>query len=193
MIRPRRHRPRGAKAMSSMTDTGRARPTLLVRLADWSYRRRRPVVLLWIPLLIGTVRAAGSFGGDYHFTFSTPGSDSKKAQGLLEGSFPKRAGADVNVVFHAQQGKTVDDPAVQAAITDILGRFAGQPHVTQVVSPYSPEGARQIAPTRTIAYGTVNLDQSVSDYKTSNAEALLELGKQANQPDLQVELSGFVL
>src|SRR3954462_2751511 len=137
--------------MSSTMDTGTARPTLLVRLADWSYRRRRRVLLLWILLLVGSVMAANTPGGDYHFTFSTPGSASKTAQDLLEGSFPKRAGADVNVVFHTQQGKTVDDPAVQAAITDILGRFAGQPHVSEVISPYSPEGARQIAGDRTIA------------------------------------------
>src|SRR4051812_11984280 len=159
--------------MSSMTDTGPSQPTLLVRLADWSYRRRRRVLLLWILLLIGSVMAANSLGGDYHFTFSTPGPDSNKAQDLLHGSFPQRARADVSVVCHRKQGKTVDDPAVQAAITDVLGRFAGQPHVTEVVSPYSPQGARQIGRDRTIAYGTVNLDQSVSDYKTSDAEALL--------------------
>src|SRR3954469_6737737 len=80
---------RGAKAMSSTTDTGPSHPTLLVRLADWSYRRRRRVLLLWLLLLVGSVMAANSLGGDYHFTFSTPGSDSKTAQDLLEGSFPK--------------------------------------------------------------------------------------------------------
>src|SRR3954463_6800107 len=123
---------RGAKAMSSTTHTGTARPTLLVRLADWSYRRRRWVLLLWILLLVGSVMAANSLGGDYHFTFSTPGSDSKKAQDLLQSSFPERSGADVNVVFRTKGGKTVDDPAVQAEITDILGKFAGQPHVASV-------------------------------------------------------------
>ena len=56
--------------------TTSSRPTLLVRLADWSYRRRRRVLLLWIALLVATVFAAGAFGGDYNFTFSTPGSDS---------------------------------------------------------------------------------------------------------------------
>ena len=65
--------------------------TLLARLADWSYRRRRRVLLLWVVLLIGTSAAAGAFGGSYHFTFATPGSDSQKAQDLLQrGLFTRR-------------------------------------------------------------------------------------------------------
>ena len=130
----------------SLTTTQSAKPTLLVRLADWSYRRRRRVLLLWIVVLFATVFGAGAFGGSYHFTFTTPGSDSKKAQDLLERGFAARAGDDVNVVFQTQQGKTVDDPAVQAAIGDILDQFGKQPHVSAVVSPYTDEGARQIAP-----------------------------------------------
>src|SRR5882672_11768040 len=97
-------------SLTTTTTTGSttsSRPTLLVRLADWSYRRRRRVLLLWIALLVATVFAAGAFGGDNNFTFSTPGSDSQKAQDLLQSGFPARAGDDIDVVFRTQQGKTV--------------------------------------------------------------------------------------
>ena len=176
-----------------MQTTDANRPTLLVRVADWSYRRRRRVLLLWIAMLIVTVFGAGALGGSYHFTFTTPGSESQKAQDLLQSRFPARAGDDVDVVFHAQQGKTVDDPSLRGAINDILGQFVKEPHVSAVVSPFSREGGRQIAPSKTIAYGTLHLDQTVSDYKTANAKRLIALGKTADRPDLQVELSGFVL
>src|SRR4051794_37328717 len=86
------------------------RPTLLVRLADWSYRRRRRVLLMWVVLLIVTVMAAGQLGGENNFTFTTPGSDSEKAQNLLESGFPARSGEDVSIVFKALDDKTVDDP-----------------------------------------------------------------------------------
>jgi len=178
---------------TTSTSTAASRPTLLVRLADWSYRRRRRVLVLWVALLVATVFAAGAFGGDYNFTFSTPGSDSQKAQDLLERGFRARAGDDVDVVFQTRQGRTVDDPAVQAAIVDALGQFGGQPHVSAVVSPFSPEGTRQIAPKRTIAYGTLRLDQTVSDYKKADAKALIALGRKLDRPDLQVELAGFAL
>ena len=184
----------GPAAASSGSGTASpSHPTLLVRLADWSYRRRRRVLLLWILLLIGTVVAANTLGGDYHFTFSTPGSDSQKAQDLLDRSFSARAGDDINVVFQTRQGKTVDDPGVQAEIADVLSQFAKQPHVSAVVTPFSAEGARQIAPNRIIAYGTLRLNQTISDYKMADAKAMIALGKTVDRPDLRVELAGFAI
>ena len=86
---------------------------------------------------------AGAFGGDYNFTFSTPGSDSQKAQDLLESGFPTAGRRRHRRRPPDPAGKTVDDPAVQAAIVDILDQFGNQPHVSSVVSPFSPEGARR--------------------------------------------------
>ncbi|MEP6623474.1 MAG: MMPL family transporter [Acidimicrobiia bacterium] len=176
-----------------MTEITETHPTLLVRLADWSYVHRRRVLALWIALVVATVAGASAFGGSYHFTFSTPGSESKRAQDLLERSFPARAGDDVNVVFSTRGGGKVDDPAVKAEIAGILRRFARQPHVAAVVSPFSSEGARQVASDRTIAYGTLRLNQTVSDYKMSDGKQLLALGERVDRPDLNVDLAGFAL
>ncbi len=151
------------------------------------------MLLLWVAVLLGTVFSAQAFGGDYHFTFTTPGSDSKQAQDLLESNFSERAGDDVNVVFQTRQGAKVDDPAVRAEIEGTLDQFGNEPHVSAVVSPFTPEGAHQIAPTRTITYGTLHLDQTVSDYKKADAQGLLSLADKVERPDLQVELAGFVL
>ena len=38
---------------------------MLVRLADWCYRSRRLVVVLWIAALLGAFALAGAFGGEY--------------------------------------------------------------------------------------------------------------------------------
>src|SRR5262245_51171917 len=168
------------------------RPTLLVRLADWSYRRRRRVLLVWIAVLIGTTFLAKTVGGDYRFTFTTPGSDSETAQNLLESSFPARSGDDVNVVFRVSNG-TVDDAGVQQQINAVLDQFSKQPHVIAVVSPFSDEGARQISDNRTIAYGTLRLNQTVSDYSNADARALIALRDDVDTPGLQVELAGFVV
>jgi len=129
---------------TTSTSTAASRPTLLVRLADWSYRRRRRVLVLWVALLVATVFAAGAFGGDYNFTFSTPGSDSQKAQDLLERGFRARAGDDVDVVFQTRQGTTVDDPAVRAAIVDKDNAPCWQPAALADVSDAEVE--RHFAP-----------------------------------------------
>ncbi|MDQ3146811.1 MAG: MMPL family transporter [Actinomycetota bacterium] len=171
------------------------RPTLLVRLADWSYRRRRLVVLLWIVLLVGTTMASGAFGGEYDFTFSTPGSESQEAQDLLEDRFPARSGDEVDVVFQAADGRTVDDPEVRAAIESALVPFSEAPHVDAVESPLSsdPEAARQIAPERTIAYAILRLDVTISDYELTDARTLIDLGEELDRPEVQIELAGFPL
>jgi len=169
------------------------RPTLLVRLADWSYRRRWRVLVAWIALLIVTVFGAGAFGGSNHFTFSTPGSDSDHAQSLLESRFPARAGDDIDVVFQVRPGASIDDPAVRTTITSALDRFGHQPHVRAVVSPFTAEGARQIAPDRTIAYGVLRLDQVVGDYSIKDGKGLIKLGAQLDTRDVTVELAGFAI
>ena len=42
-----------------MDVTQSPQPTLLARLADWSYRRRERVLLLWIVLLVATIVGRG--------------------------------------------------------------------------------------------------------------------------------------
>src|SRR5688500_7262985 len=101
------------------------RPTALVRLADWSYRRRRAAVAAWIALLIGSVVLSGAFGGENHFEFMTPGSESTRAQKLLESSFPARSGEEIQVVFHAERG--IADPPTQDAMRTALDRLSKTP------------------------------------------------------------------
>jgi RND superfamily putative drug exporter len=95
------------------------------------------------------------------------------------------------VVFQSQQG--FNDPQVRSQVEDALSRFATAPHVSEVVSPLTPEGARQIAPDGTIAYATLQLDVSISDYDVEDARALIDVGKQLERPDLRIELGGFAL
>ena len=78
--------------------------------------------------------------------------------------------------------------AVRAAIADPRP-VRKQPHVSSVVSPFSPEGARQIAQERTTRTA-VRLDQTVSDYETRERQGTCSrTGVKADRPDLQVELA----
>ena len=79
------------------------------------------------------------------------------------------------------------DRCAVLTITDTLDQFAKQPHVRAVVSPFSPEGARQIAAGRTIAYGTLRLDQTVSDYKTSDVRDQRKAHQRARE-SLQLQI-----
>ena len=45
---------------------------MLVQLADWCYRQRRLVVVLWIAALVGAFALAGAFGGETDRTTCNP-------------------------------------------------------------------------------------------------------------------------
>ena len=61
---------------------------MLVRLADWCYRRRRLVVVLWIAALVGAFALAGAFGGEFRQDYLQPGSESQAASDTLQDQVP---------------------------------------------------------------------------------------------------------
>jgi RND superfamily putative drug exporter len=163
----------------------------LVRLADWSYRRRRLVVVLWVALLIGITGLAQRFGGDYEFTFATPGSESTEAQDLLRERFPARSGEDVEVVIEAPGGVGAAD--VQRDLNALLAELQGIEHVRSVESPYDPSGANRISRDGTIAYATLHLDVTSDVFPVESARRMIELAEDTTREGLRVELSGFAV
>src|SRR5919106_819390 len=67
------------------------RPGPLGRLAGVAFRRRGRVVLGWIAALAVAIGLSAAFAGDFSADYSTPGSDSRQAQDLLEDRFPARS------------------------------------------------------------------------------------------------------
>ncbi len=139
-------------------------PPLLRRLAALCYRRRRAVVGSWVLLLIVLVGLSGAAAGEFDNDFDLPGSESQEAVDVLQdGGFDSLAGITIQAVVVADQG--VDDRAVRAGVEDFLAGVESEvPHV-EVVSPYEPEGKRQVAEGGRIAYADLHLaDRSTSEF-----------------------------
>ena len=64
----------------------------LARLADFSYRRRRSVLVAWLVGTVAVIALSTSFAGDYSADYAAHGSDSDQAQELLDSRFPADAG-----------------------------------------------------------------------------------------------------
>ena len=116
---------------------------MLVSLADFCYRRRRLVVVLWIAALMGSFALAGAFGGEYKQDYLQPGSESKAAADTLAERFPQQAGDTVQIVVHAEAG--VSSGEARARAERIFADVAENEHVVGVVSPFSDGGAAQIS------------------------------------------------
>lgn len=163
---------------------------MLVQLADWCYRRRRVVVVLWIAALVGAFALAGAFGGEFKQNYLQPGSDSQAASDTLGESFPERAGDTVQVVVHAATGVTA--PELRAQAEKIFTDVADAPHVVGVTSPFTDAGAAQISADGTTAYAVVALDKTDNEFTVDEAKALVDPVLAAADGALQVEVGGAV-
>ena len=117
---------------------------MLAKLARFCFRRRRIVLGAWIALLLVSGFLQASPGADYRTEFGLPSSESERGFTILKDNFGTSGGGGFNgqFVFQAQQG--VEDPAVKAAMEKFFAT-AGELKGVTVASPYSPEGAQQVA------------------------------------------------
>ena len=161
---------------------------MLERLAHFSYQKRRIVLLVWIVALIGVTVIGSRVGGSYSESFALPGTESQKANDLLQARFPARAGDSGQIVFSDAAGAR--DPAVQARMTRVFTGVAQVPGVAGVESPYSPAGARQVAKSGTVAYATVDFAKRDRNITTQTVDGVRRLAQAARGKGLNVELGG---
>ena len=115
----------------------------LARVARFCVDHRRLVLIGWVVVVIGALAISSAVGTRYATNFSLPGTESQRTTDLLKRDFPAQAGDTDQIVLAAKQGK-VTDPAVRARIAPMLAQVERLPHVTGVVSPYGPAGARDL-------------------------------------------------
>jgi putative drug exporter of the RND superfamily len=163
---------------------------MLVGLADWCYRRRRLVIVMWVAALVGAFALASAWGGEFRQDYLQPGSESKAASDTLKDRFPQRSGDTVQIVVHSAVG--VSSPAVQARAEQIFADVAENDHVVSVASPFSDDGASQVSEDGRTAYADVALDKSDNEYTPGEAKALVEPILEAGDTTMQVEVGGPV-
>jgi len=163
---------------------------MLVHLADWCYRQRRLVVVLWIAALAAGFALASSFGGETKQDYLQPGSESRAASETLQATFPQKAGDTLQVVLHSEKG--LSSALVRTRAKDILAEVATDPHVTGVASPFSEGGANQISRDGQTAYALVALDKTADEYTPAQAKKLVSPVLAGADDTLRVEVGGPV-
>lgn len=118
---------------------------MFARLGRWCYRNRGKVAVLWILALVSVAGISQALGTAYSTEFGLPdGMESTRGFDILEEHFDEESSvAGVGtLVFRAEQG--IDDPEVMAALTEMLEGVSAIEGL-DVTSPFTPEGAQQIA------------------------------------------------
>ncbi len=164
------------------------RPGPLGRLAGFAFRRRGRVVLAWAVGLAIATGLSATFAGDFAADYAAPGSDSAQAQQLLADRFPSQSGDTIDFVVRAEAG--ADDPAVQAAVGDLLATLAAEPHVSAAEDPYETPGAIAADGRTLLAHIRLDVTNPV-DMPIADTERLIETANQADRPGFEVALGGM--
>ena len=116
---------------------------MLMRLGRFAASHPWRFIAAWIltaSVLIGAVVAIGPAFTD---NITAPASESSEGLEILTANFPSAGGDQGTIVFRAEQGVT--DPEVQASMSGLFEATKRIDGVVNVLSPYSPIGASQIA------------------------------------------------
>ncbi|HEX5480004.1 MAG TPA: MMPL family transporter [Dehalococcoidia bacterium] len=162
---------------------------MFIRLAAACYRRRRAVLASWVVLVVLLLALANVFGGVFKTEFKLPGSESQQALDILKDKgFGTRAGVESQIVFQSDSG--VNDPTVRQAMEGLFARIQQNVSGASVVSPYSTQGAHQIAPDGKTAYAQLNLSDRTFEQYQPIATQIKQYRNDVHVSGLQVELGG---
>ncbi len=159
-------------------------------LATWCVRHRRMVLALWGVTLVLVLAAANGVGSNFASNFSLPHTESTEADQLLRSASPRIAGDREVVVFATSHGQSVTAPAVESRIDDMLARVRRVPHVSAVVSPYTPGAADQVSRSGTVAFATVVFDQQTQNVSSKDANLMIKTALSSNGDGVRVAISG---
>jgi RND superfamily putative drug exporter len=180
-----------SSATSGSESVTSAERSFLGRMAGWSYEHRRLVLLLWIGALVAITVLAQGFGSRFQDSFSSGNAPSQQVQNILQARFPQAAGTTADVVIHTTG--PVNSPATVATTAKMVAALRPLPHVSGVVSPFSPEAAHQISSGGHIAFAVVQFDQDQAAISSNTVNRVIDTAKSFAAPGYQVALGGQVI
>jgi len=162
------------------------------RLASWSFQHRRIVVGAWLAALMLSYGITRAVGTGYSNNFTLPSTESTQALELLQAAAPQESGDTEQIVIGTSGSVKVTDPQVQQRVNAMLAKVAELPHVSSVVSPFTPQGAAQMSADATVAFATVTLDQQAQDLSIPYAKDFVSTATAASGVGVEVAVSGQV-
>ena len=164
------------------------------RLGTWCHDRRKLVLGLWVVLFFIGGAAQGA-GNAFRDEFNLPDSESRDGFDILDEHFGGAGtGVTGTIVFEAPQGVT--DPEVERGMQAMFDETAEIADVQRVISPYGPEGERQIASQGPaegqIAFAEVELPDDIDFTRAGEIRDAILAAAPDNVEGLRIEMGGWV-
>jgi uncharacterized membrane protein YdfJ with MMPL/SSD domain len=155
---------------------------LAARVGSWSARHRRTAILGWVAFVVLAVVVGGKIGQNDLDESATGSGESKRGDMIVEAAgFPEQSGEQVLI-----QGKSVGDPAVTAAVGDVVARLERIDGVTEIASPLTSEDGRSVLVSFKLR-GSEEQAEKLVEQPLAAVNAT-----QAAHPDVRVEQFGEV-
>jgi uncharacterized membrane protein YdfJ with MMPL/SSD domain len=155
---------------------------LAARAGRWSAQHRKTAIIGWIAFVILAVVVGGKIGQNDLDESATGSGEAKRGDMIVAAAgFPEQASEQVLV-----QGKRVDDPAVSAAVRDVVSRLERIDGVGDVERPLDSEDGRSVLVGFTLRGDDEQAEKLVEQPLAAVAAA------QAAHPSVRVEQFGEV-
>jgi uncharacterized membrane protein YdfJ with MMPL/SSD domain len=164
--------------------------TYLYRLGAWSFEHRWKVLGAWLLAIAAVVASAAMFAGKTNNSFSVPGTESQKAQELLEARFPGAGGDVARMVFAAPKGERLIDPENRAAVLASVKRAA---EASQVVSAVDPFAGKTLSADKRIGFANVVYPIKAAEIEDVARDELSASADPAREAGLEVEFGGGIV
>jgi uncharacterized membrane protein YdfJ with MMPL/SSD domain len=152
---------------------------LAANVGRWSAQHRKAAIFGWVLFVVLAVVVGGTIGQDDLDESATGSGESKRGDMIVEAGFPAQSGEQVLV-----QGKRADDPAVTAAVGDVVGRLERIDGVTEIESPLTSKDGRSVL----VSFNMRGSEEQVENLVEQPLAAVA--ASQAAHPDVRVEQFG---
>ncbi|MCX2947330.1 MMPL family transporter [Lentzea sp. NEAU-D7] len=163
---------------------------LLYRLGMGTYRRRVPVVLIWLLVLIGSGVGAFTLGGETSNSMSIPGQESTTALERIQEKFGSGETASAKVVVQAPAGQKL--PQHVKTITDLVADESALKGVRSATNPLDP-AAPSVNRDLDVGYSTVTYDVKPGEVTAEQRAELTKAVDKARAAGLTVEVTGTAM
>ncbi|MFD4751012.1 MMPL family transporter [Streptomyces rubiginosohelvolus] len=151
---------------------------VLYRVGRACARHGLMVIIAWLALLAVAVAGVVSVGGSTDEEFTIPGSESQQALDVLADTFPASSGTSAQLVFTAEEGQKLTDPASKEAIGEVLAAAGTAPDVATVIDPFT---AGTVTKDGGTALAQVQYTVSLGELTQDDADRLRETANDAAQ------------
>jgi putative drug exporter of the RND superfamily len=157
----------------------------LARIAGWCHDHRWWVLIFWLVALVGSNFGAQALGSNFSNNLT---GGAQPVQQILNQAFPNQKGSPAQVVI------TSSGPITAASVQDrtakLVAALTPLAHVSDVVSPFTAAGARQVSTDGHIAYVQVVFDQIAGDLPQDAIKQVVTTAQSFAAPGYHVALGG---